>query len=70
MMIKSALDYAREALGPDGPVDAITRSVKETEPTDNERFDAFIALLNEGDEEMACLVYAGVIPIPDHLTQP
>jgi hypothetical protein len=36
---------------------------------DNERFDAFIALLNEGNEEMAVMVYAGVLPIPEPLTK-
>jgi hypothetical protein len=36
-------------------------------PTYDERFDAFIALLNEGNEEMAVMVYAGVAPIPEHL---
>jgi hypothetical protein len=44
------------------------------EPTDDARFDAFIALLasheavNEGNEEMAVMVYAGVLPIPEHPT--
>jgi hypothetical protein len=41
---------------------------------DDELFDAFTALLNssqasnEGNEEMAVMVYAGILPIPEHLT--
>ena len=44
------------------------------EPSDEERFDAFLALfasheaVNEGTEEMAVMVYAGVLPIPERLT--
>jgi hypothetical protein len=35
---------------------------------DDELFTAFITLLNEGNEEMAVMVYAGVVPIPEQLT--
>jgi hypothetical protein len=39
------------------------------EPTDDELFDAFIDLLNEGNEEMAVMVYCGVLPIPEAVTR-
>jgi hypothetical protein len=62
-MVKSALDYAREAL------DAISPSPTDSShANDDELFDAFIALLNQGNEEMAVMVYAGILPIPEHLT--
>jgi hypothetical protein len=38
-------------------------------PTDDELFAAFIALLDEGNEEMAVMVYAGILPIPEPLTK-
>jgi hypothetical protein len=38
-----------------------------TTPSDDELFEAFHAILTEGNEELACLVYAGVVEIPDHL---
>jgi hypothetical protein len=34
-------------------------------PSDDELFDAFTALLNEGNEDMAVMVYAGVFPVPE-----
>jgi hypothetical protein len=35
---------------------------------DGELFDAFAAILNEGNEEMAVMVYGGILSIPEHLT--
>jgi hypothetical protein len=51
------------------------KSAPDNEPTDSshanddERFDAFITLLNEGNEEMAVMVYAGILPIPEGMTR-
>jgi hypothetical protein len=57
------------------------KSAPDNEPTDSsqanddERFDAFIALLNsspasnEGNEEMAVMVYCEASPLPEPLTK-
>ena len=40
------------------------------EPSDEERFDAFLALFEAGgDEEVAVLVYCGALPIPEPPTK-
>jgi hypothetical protein len=40
-----------------------------SQANDDELFDAFITLLDEGNEEMAVMVYAGILPIPEPLTK-